>query len=145
MGRCSQDTARAGHHRYPAPLAAVWVMPLGACVGLRAQDAEQAVLLVVEARGKPQRVGATVGHRAGQQAPQAWLSERLPVEVRNGGDPVREVMALTRQNVDPTVTEVTDQQRAGRVTPACRAIARPHGALSAPPEAIRAIRRPSGL
>src|SRR6185503_8615348 len=34
--------------------------------------------------------------------------------------PVRKVMALLGQNVYPAVTEVTDQQRAGRVTPAGR-------------------------
>src|SRR3984957_15486061 len=92
---------------FPPPPSPVWVIRLRACVVLGPQDAEQAVLLGVEACGEPQCVGAAVGRRAGQQAPQAWLSERL---ARRGdpdqaGDLVREVMALLGQDVDPAVTE----------------------------------------
>src|SRR4029077_12044782 len=111
------------NRQVPGPrLSPVWVVGLGGCVVLGAQDAEQAVLLVVEAGGEPQRGGAAVGRGAGQQAPQAGLGERLAGGgvPDQAGDPVREVMALLGQNVDPAVTEVTDQQRAGRVTPAGR-------------------------
>src|SRR5882672_4587090 len=44
---------------------------------LRTQDAQQAVLLVVDAGGEPERVGATGCRGTGQQAPQARLGERL--------------------------------------------------------------------
>ena len=68
-----------GTARFPAPLShrcrkkPVW------CVVrvLRAQDAQQAVLLVVDACGEPERVGAAGCRGTGQQAPQARLGERL--------------------------------------------------------------------
>ena len=44
---------------------------------LGAQDAEQAVLFVVDARGEPEGVGAAGYGGAGEQAPQARLGERL--------------------------------------------------------------------
>jgi hypothetical protein len=48
---------------------------------LRAQDARQAVRLVVDAGGEPERVGAAGCRGTGQQAQQAQLGERLAVEV----------------------------------------------------------------
>jgi MFS family permease len=50
------------------------------------------------------------------------LGERLAggLDPDQAGDVVREVMALLGHDVDPAVAEVTDQQRAGRVTPAGR-------------------------
>jgi len=48
---------------------------------LRAQDARQAVRLVVDAGGEPERVGAASCRGTGQQAPRAQLGERLAVEV----------------------------------------------------------------
>ena len=48
---------------------------------LWAQDAQQAVLLVVDAGGEPERVGAAGCRGAGQQAPQARLANSLPVKV----------------------------------------------------------------
>src|SRR5205807_1526180 len=47
------------------------------CTGVTAQDAQQAVLLVVDAGGEPERVGAAGCRGTGQQAPQARLGERL--------------------------------------------------------------------
>ena len=48
---------------------------------LRAQDARQAVRLVVDAGGEPERVGAAGCRGTGQQAARARLGERLAVEV----------------------------------------------------------------
>src|SRR6185437_2658330 len=81
----------------------------------RAQDAQQAVLLVVDAGGEPERVGAAGRRRAGQQAPQAGLGERLAggPDTDLAGDMTGEVMAVLGDDVDPAVPEVADQQRAG--------------------------------
>src|ERR1700761_5555102 len=86
---------------------------------LRPQYAEQSVLLVVDSGGEPERVGATVRRRPGQQAPQARLGERLAgrLHIDLARDAVREVTALLGNDVDPAVTEVADEERAGRGTP----------------------------
>src|SRR3984885_195545 len=86
---------------------------------LRAQYAEQSVLLVVDPGGKPERVGAAVRRRPGQQSPQARLGERLAgrLHIDLTRDVVCEVTAVLGNDVDPAVTEVANEERASRGTP----------------------------
>jgi hypothetical protein len=72
-----------GTARFPAPLSDRYRKKPVWCVVrvLRAQDARQAVRLVVDAGGEPERVGAAGCRGTGQQAQQAQLGERLAVEV----------------------------------------------------------------
>jgi hypothetical protein len=100
---------------------------------LRAQYAEQAVLLVVDTRGEPERVGAAGRRSTGQQTPQARLGERLAGRLVNDltGDVVAEVTAVLGNDVDPPVTEVADEERAGSSTPIVAVSALPDGAAVA--------------
>jgi hypothetical protein len=74
------------------------------------QDAQQAVLLLVDASGEPERIGAAGRRRAGQQAPQARLGERLAggLDADLAGDMVGEMLAVPGKDVDPAVPEVSD-------------------------------------
>src|ERR1700735_4187539 len=89
---------------------------------LRAQYAEQSVLLVVDTRSEPERVGPTGRRSTGQQAPQARLGERLAGRLVNGlaRDVVSEGTVVLGNDVDPAITEVADEERAGGRTPAGR-------------------------
>src|SRR3984957_1260223 len=109
-------------------------------VPLRAQHAEQAVLLVVDARGEPEGVGAAVRRRTGQQAPQPWLSERLAGRRVHdvASDVVLEVVVVSANDVDAAITEVADQERAGRGAPAGRRDSQPPGRVE------RSTRRDTG-
>ena len=83
---------------------------------LRVQDAQQAVLLVVDAGGEPERVVPPVVAVPGQQAPQARLGERLAGggAADLAGYLVRVASAVLGKDVDPAVTDVAGQERAGR-------------------------------
>ncbi len=61
----------SGVARFPGPLSYRYRKKPVWCVVrvLRAQDAQQAVLLVVDAGGEPERVGAAGCRGTGQQAP----------------------------------------------------------------------------
>src|SRR6202007_1996456 len=82
---------------------------------LRAKHAQQAVRLVVDAGREPERVCNAGRGRTGQNLPKPRLRERLAgggVQDLAGGV-AREPVALLGEDVDPPVTEVPNQQRAG--------------------------------
>src|SRR6202042_3779676 len=71
-------------------------------------------------RREPERVGATGRRSTGQQTPQARLGERLASRLVNDltRDVVFVVTAVLGNDVDPAITEVADEERAGSRTPA---------------------------
>lgn len=110
---------------------------------LRAQYAEQSVLLVVDTRSEPERVGATGRCGAGQQTPQAGLGERLAGRLVNDCEAPREESLPTAQasvadeadapRKPPSITglAVTGVPADDALAPAAANVSPPHVAIAA--------------